>query len=826
MSITNHFLEFEKLVDLSFPKELTTELIVTTLSTDLTAIDIKLISKNFRIIDVITKEEEFFTELAVLCRDKTYAHPEWGSLSGRIKMLFIKRWVPRTFSDSCEMLKPVLGNDYYNFCMLHNTSLDKIIDLSLGLDWAFDIFAVETLARGYLSRVKDDRSISHIAETPQYLYLRIAVFLWYPQNNRSSCSQDDPSDNLSYQELEKIKQCYMDLSTGKISPPSPLQFNAGMKRPQLASCFLLSVDDSMKSLSKNWHDNAIISMNNGGIGITFDSIRHSEIGNHGWSQGVTPWIKIVNEVLATVNQSGKRKGSGAMYLTEWHRDIFEFVDLKNPIGKEELRARDLFYGIMISDLFMQRVAEDGMWSLFCPAKVNELEKTYGVEFEKRYVELEERGLHGHFPHTFKQVRARELWLHIIRSQITTGMPYIVYKDAVNRKSNQKHLGTLRLSNLCSEIMEYVDKDNIASCNLSSIPVSAFVKRKDEKPYFDFEELGQVTRRAIRNLGQVINRNYYPDDIPEIKYANFRNRPIGIGIQDLAGCFALLDLCWDSLEAKELNEKIASTMYYHGMDENVNMAEEFGAHETFPGSPASEGLFQFDLWQSEEIMKKGVNAYSRGIPCEEYDLDALRKRMIKHGLYFCMLFAQMPTASSAHIRGNNESVEPYTQLLFARTVLSGQFTICVPHLVRDLEAIGMWNTSILKHLFANQGSIQDFPIDNLEESVKERMIYLKRKYRTAFELSQRITADLYLDRARYQCQSSSNNLFMKNPTATSVSAYHFYMWRGGAKTGMYYLRQTAGSDPLNFSMDSLKVTTKKNKAELEDTCTINCLSCHS
>ena len=412
----SNFLDFEKFVDKTFPKELTAQQIIITLSTDLAAIDINLISKNFHIIDKIAKEEEFFTELAMLCRDKTYAHPEWGTLSGRIKMLYIKRCVPRTFSDSCEMLKPVLGEDYYNFCMLHRVTLDKIIDLSVGLDWAFDIFAVETLARGYLSRVKDENSVSHIAETPQYLYLRIAVFLWFPQDfclrysahpqylqndiNLGDCSI------LTDDELDKIKQCYMDLATGKISPPSPLQFNAGMKRPQLASCFLLSVDDSMKSLSKNWHDNAIISMNNGGIGITFDSIRHSEIGNHGWSQGVTPWIKIVNEVLATVNQSGKRKGSGAMYLTDWHRDIFEFVDLKNPIGKEELRARDLFYGVMISDLFMKRVAEDGMWSMFCPAKVDGLEKTYGEEFEKRYVDLEEKGLQGHFPHTFKQVRER------------------------------------------------------------------------------------------------------------------------------------------------------------------------------------------------------------------------------------------------------------------------------------------------------------------------------------------------------------------------------------------------------------------------------------
>ncbi len=827
-----NFSNFETLINRSY-NILRANDIVETLSADLAAIDILLISKNFSIIDRIIDEDTFFNELSILCRDKTYAHPEWGLLSGRIKMLRIKRIAPKTFGGSCELLKPVLGEKYYNFCMIHRHTLNTIIDPQKGLDWIFDIFAVETLARGYLSRIKDEKSVSHLAETPQQLYLRIATFLWFPQNNIEMLNDDT---------LQKIKQCYVDLSTGKISPPSPLQFNAGMKRPQLASCFLLSVEDSMQSLSKNWHDSAIISQNNGGIGTCLDSVRHSEIGNHGWSQGITPWVKIINEVLSTVNQSGKRKGSGAMYLTDWHRDIFEFVDLKNPIGKEELRARDLFYGIMVSDLFMQRVADDGMWSMFCPAKSGGLEKTYGKVFEEKYTALKKKGLNGDFPHTFKQVRARDLWLHIIRSQITTGMPYIIYKDAVNRKSNQKHLGTLRLSNLCTEIVEYVDKDNIASCNLSSIPVSAFVKtdNKTNKKYFDFEELGEVTRRAIRNLGQVINRNYYPDDIPQIKYTNFRNRPIGIGIQDLAGCFALLDICWDSDEAKELNEGIARTMYYHGMDENVKMAEEYGAHETFPGSPASHGLFQFDLWDLEEAEKRAKTTktgvfnfddkpYFLLKDHKDHRFAVLRERMMHHGLYFSLLFAQMPTASSAHIRGNNESVEPYTQLLFSRTVLSGQFVICVPHLVRDLEAIGMWNNDILKHLFAHQGSIQTFPIDELEEPIKNRMQYLKKKYRTAFELSQRITADLYLDRARYQCQSSSNNLFMKNPTATSVSAYHFYMWRGGAKTGMYYLRQTAGSDPLNFSVDNLRVTSRKKDTNVKDAdteCTIECLSCHS
>jgi ribonucleoside-diphosphate reductase alpha subunit len=811
---------FELLVDKN--TKLTAKEILDVLSEDLTAVDISLIAKNFDILDSIEKESDFFFELTVLCRDKTYSHPEWGLLSGRVKMLYIKKTTPRSFRESCQMLKPVLDKEYYEFCLKHSDFLENMIDKKQGLDWTFDIFAVETLNRGYLARVKDVKSVIHLAEIPQYLYLRIAAFLWYPRG----------ADHLSEKIISQIKQTYIDLSLGKISPPSPLQFNAGMKKPQLASCFLLSVEDSMASLSKSWHDSAVISMNNGGIGMVFDSVRHSEIGNNGWSEGVTPWIKIVNEVLATVNQSGKRKGSGAMYITDWHRDIFEFVDLKDPLGKDELRARDLFYGIMVSDLFMNRVSKDEMWSVFCPAKSEGLEKTYGKDFEAKYLALEQRGLNGEFPHTFRQVKARELWQHILKSQITTGLPYIIYKDAVNRKNNQKNLGTIRTSNLCTEIMEYVDSDNIASCNLSSIPVSSFVKFRDEEkkkdPYFDFEELGEVTRRALRNLKQVIDRNYYPDEVPQIKYTNFRNRPIGIGIQDLAGCFALMDFCWDSIQAKQLNEKIARVMYYHGMDENVKMAEEFGPYETFQGSPASKGLFQFDLWSLEEFEKRGQTTQTTcryALPCKDFEWNGLRLRMVSEGLYFSLLFAQMPTASSAQIRGNNESIEPYTQLLFARTVLSGQFVICVPHFVRDLEEIGLWNDKMLKHLFANQGSIQTFPEEDLNPSVLFRLQYLKLKYKTAFELSQKVTTNLYLDRARYQCQSSSNNVFMKNPKATNLSAYHFHMWRGGAKTGSYYVRQTAGSDPLNFSMDNLHVTTRKSKND-EQNGVIECLSCHS
>jgi ribonucleoside-diphosphate reductase alpha chain len=804
--------DFEELVtreNRALPEE-----ILITLSQDLSAVDVQVLSNNSLIlISEIENDEIFFFELAVLCKDKAYSHPEWSKLSGRVKMLYIKRSTPKLFGEACKLLEDVMDKNFYFFCISNSSVLEKIVDKSY--DWIFDIFAVETLYLGYLAKTKNQQDVIYNVETPQYMYLRVAAFLWY------SLQPLDPIKNL-----KNIKQCYIDLASGKISAPSPMLFNAGMKRPQMASCFLLSVDDDMRSICKSWHDSAIISMNNGGVGLVYDELRHSEIGNHGLSQGIVPWAKIQNEIMATVNQGGKRKGSATVYICDWHRDILEFIDLKDPLGKEEVRARDLFYGIMVSDLFMNRVAKDEMWSVFCPAKTQGLSKTFGKVFEEKYLLLEQRGLLGEFSQTFRQIKARDLWKHILSSQIKTGMPFIKYKDAVNRKNNQKNLGTIRTSNLCVEIDEYVDKDNIATCNLSSIPVSAFVKYDDKKhPYFDFEELGEVTRRTMRNLGRVIDLNYYPEDVPQIKYSNLRNRPIGIGIQDLAGCFAMMDYCWGSEQAKKLNEKIARTMYYHGMDENVNMAIEYGCYETFAGSPTSQGLFQFDLWTIEENEKKGSTFTVLDLPCNEYKWNVLRERMQKYGLYFSLLFSQMPTATSAHIRCNNESIEPYTQFLSSRTVLSGQFTICVAHLVKDLEDIGMWNDNILHHLFANQGSIQSFPLDDLEPTVVFRMEYLKLKYKTAFELSQKIIVDLYLARARYQCQSSSNNAFMRNPNLISLNAYHFAMWRGGAKTGMYYLRSTPATEALNFSLDAIHVTKRKTETSKNNRESL-CFSCGS
>jgi len=1435
--------------------------LIVDLSLDLPACKIDSIKDDIASTDDIYDENERLETISNICGYKNISHPQWGKLSGRIKMTWLVRNTPSTFFETTKTLETILDRKYFDFCMRHHEILQSFIEEQR--DWVFDKFAMETLVKGYLLKFQ-----GKTVERPSYLYLRVATYLY----------MDDRNEYIE-KSLDDIKKCYNSISEHYISHASPTQFNAGMKRSQLASCFLLNAEDDMRSLAKSWHDTAVISMNNGGIGLAYDSIRHSEIGHQGKSRGIVPWIKIQNEILSTVDQcfapetiiytdmgprkiedintgdkvlgkdgfhrevfksihhtlketdkvyeldikqsitpvivtdkhpiyvikcpkgqgfskiisgqlvpefvnveelsdqyligtpvpvyekdfgnfniddcrmygimigdghitekksecgvclnsdtksdtikfvkkylserlihswvteqagkntitirwsscvtfpitrtmlynaetrskkifdkmlhlpldkvaamlhgimetadgsfrnpngeiyieltslnvienlkyillrtetlcggyirdrvgqthdlpedrgsithkqktyvlripktkwvcdtlamysqvthtpsnalsfivdrgmmwsrinklvesskrpdvmidllmnrdnlekiedqekianyttsiglvhnGGRRPGSGTIYINDWHIDVFEFADLKKPTGNEEYRARDLTYGLMISDEFMRRVKAGEKWSLFCPAKTKHLEKTWGKDFEDQYAELEKLGKAGKIGLGYREVNARDLFNHIVNAQIETGMPFMIYKDAANRKSNQQNLGTIRLSNLCvhgdtliltdqgqlrigdlenqnvnvwngdqwsnvtilktntnqnlltvtldngstldctpqhkfyikttgnsssmveaqnlsigdtlidctipsiniqnngvapedsaaynlgngivnitdiptqsiyntdfrlewiagffdkwgfidndlndgalyathtnyvvlirvrlliqslgvdasittqtasrlqvgsvaandfrlkinnygvtqlqdlglslrklrhipgennatsttmntdvkvlsvtigplnqdtfcftvpinnmgvfngiltgqcTEILEYTDENNIASCNLASIPLSKFVENRQ----FDFEKLGEVTRQTVRNLAQVIDRNYYPDDVPEIKYNNNKNRPIGIGVQDLAGCFALMDYSWTSDEAIKLNEKIARVMYYHAMDENVKMAVEYGFYDNFPGSPSSKGLFQFDLWDLEKLGKDRYNdsnyyfsnKYSKDdlkLPCKDFDWESLRTRMKTSGIYFSLMFAQMPTASTAQILSNNESIEPYTQMMYTRTVTSGCYSICVEHFVNDMEDIGLWDDKTLKHLLVNKGSITNLPEDDLEPHIKFRLKVIKRKYKTAYELSQKDLANLYLSRARYQCQTTSNNLFMSNPNSKKITAFHFHTWRGGAKTGMYYLKQTAKTDAINFSLDNIGVTNSKQANE-------ECISC--
>jgi ribonucleoside-diphosphate reductase alpha chain len=509
----------------------------------------------------------------------------------------------------------------------------------------------------------------------------------------------------------------------------------------------------------------------------------------------------------------------------------------------------MFYALSVSDEFMRRVEKDQDWTLFCPNKVPKLETKWGMDFEIAYRGFEKKVSSGKIVHC-RVIKARELWKKIILTQIETGMPYILYKDAINRKSNQKNLGTTRLSNLCAEITLFTDKDNIASCNLGSIALNSCINwnttttSSSNKPSYNFDELEYLTREMVRNVNQMIDRNYYPQEVPQIKYTNLRNRPIGVGVQGLADVFAILDLPWTSPEARKLNEMIFETMYYGAISESVEMAKEFGAYETFQGSPASEGLFQFDLWDLEKVEKEFENKTKekpfvsskfidkhltkrRGTITDRYNWEKLRADMVKYGMRNSMLMALMPTASSASILGNNESMEAYTQHIYARTVLSGQFVMINNHLVRDFKEIGLWNTEVVRNIWKNSGSVANISEDISDLTTLNRLKFLKEKYLTIFEIPQKVLLDMALDRGRYVCQTQSFNCWMKDPTYTRLNAFHFYGWKGGAKTGMYYLRQTAKTDPTNFSLDSINIPTKKQLKNRNVVCDEEvCVSCSS
>jgi ribonucleoside-diphosphate reductase alpha chain len=784
------------------------------LSTDLENVDVDLIrNKDFETVKSIGDLEKKCEHLAQLCESKAHIHPDWLLLAGRVKVEYLKTIVPTRFSVSCQKLRPILHPEYFQFVCDHSDELDQIIVESR--DYRFNSFAMGNLMKSYLARLKKDEQ-TFIFETPQYMYLRIATYLWYPKGEFSL-----------EKSLENIKDMYNVLSLGQISMASPCMFNAGLFRPQLASCFTMVIGDNMQSISKGWHDTAIISMNSGGIGIDFSSLRHSEIGQHGESGGTVPWIGIYSKILQTVDQGGKRKGSGTGYLGPWHIDIEEFLDLRKPTGPEEMRARHMTYALSIPDEFMRRVENDQMWTLFCPNKAKNLDTTWGLEWELLYAEYEQKVAEGKMTH-YRQIKARDLWRSIIQTQIETGMPFMLYRDAMNRKSNQQNLGTTRLSNLCMEMTLYTDDKTLPSCNLGSVNLAACV----ENGVFDYDLLHRLTRKLVRYINQVIDRTYYPKEIPEIEITNFKNRPLGIGTQALADAFALMDLPWTCKEAREVNELIAETMYHGAVSESMEMAKETGAYETFKGSPASKGLFQFDLWDSEKMEREyskrseALIDYKylqenmqnrRGTVSDRYDWETLRKDMMTHGLKNSLLIALMPTASSASILGNNECFEPYTRHVYARTVLSGQYIVVNPHLVVDLQKINLWNGNTIKQIMKDGGSIADLPYDGLEEWQISRLKFLKIKYLTVFEISQRVLLDMALDRGRYVCQTQSLNCWMKDPDFTKLSAYHFYGWKGGAKTGMYYMHQPARVDPMNPALNSIVSEERKNIICTDDVC---------
>ena len=752
------------------------------------SLDVELIREVLESVSTLPNETSYF-ELSKACADKTIMHPDWALLGGRIQIHGLRQQIKMSFSDAVKRYPEIYCKEYADFVLQNKTQLEEM--LVPERDMMFDTFGYSTLFKSYLLRKYEPTSQNQTPiylETPQYMYLRIATYLWFPH-------------------LKRIKQCYDRLSKGEYSHASPTAYNAGTHRPQLSSCFLMSIEDSMEGLSKSWRDCAIISKNTGGLGCDYGSIRHSNIGYFGKSKGIINWLKIKQEILRSVDQGGRRKGSGTMYIPAWHIDIGEFLDLRKNTGPDEMRARDLFQALWVSDLFMKRVQANGDWSLFCPQHAPGLSDTWGEEFEKLDEKYEISKKYS------KQIKAQELWKKIVLAQKETGMPFMLYKDSCNRKSNQKNLGTIKCSNLCVEIVEYTSKDEIASCNLAAVVLpKCVVSEQGGQKVFDFDKLSQLTQELVKNLNQTIDRNYYPKGIPEIPYANLKNRPIGIGVQGLADTFALLDIVWESDVARRLNKQIFEVMYYAALQQSIELSKILGSYPSFQGSPASSGLFQFDLWRRD---KKGEGDTHLYYTDEEWD--TLRKQMVKHGLRNSLLIALMPTASTAQILRNNEAFEPFSQVIYMRSVLSGTFVIVNRHLVSDLEKIGMWSSQTVQNILRKNGSMSGLEASpGSTDATRSRLAFLKEKYKTAYEISQKTLLQMAIDRGEYVDQSQSFNAwFGPDVTYQQITSFHFYGWENGMKTGMYYLRQPALANPINYALDSVDIAKNNKCKDVED-----------
>ena len=691
-------------------------------------------------------------------------HPDYAQLASRIAVSNLHKATKKSFTDTMkdlhEYVDPITGEnasliaeDVWEIIQKNSELLDSSIIYDR--DFSYDFFGFKTLERSYLLKIE-----GQIAERPQQMLMRVAVGI----------HKDD---------MDSAIETYNMMSEGWFTHATPTLFNAGTPKPQMSSCFLLTTkEDSISGIYDTLKQCAKISQNAGGIGLAIHDIRATGSyikGTNGTSNGIVPMLRVFNDTARYVDQGGgKRKGSFAVYIEPWHADIFDFLDLRKNHGKEEQRARDLFYALWTPDLFMKRVEENGDWTLMCPNECPGLADSWGPEFEALYTKYEAEGKGR------KTMKAQDLWFKILESQVETGTPYMLYKDAANGKSNQQNLGTIRSSNLCTEIIEYTSPDEVAVCNLASIAVPKFVK---EDRTFDHDKLFEVTYRVTRNLNRVIDRNYYP--IPEARNSNMRHRPIGLGVQGLADAFILMRFPFDSDEARQLNKDVFETIYYAACTASKDMAKEEGAYETFPGSPASEGKLQFDMWDVT--------------PSDRWEWDILKEEIKEHGMRNSLLMAPMPTASTAQILGNNECFEPYTSNIYTRRTLSGEFIVVNKHLLRDLTKLGLWDDDMKNRLIAANGSIQN--IDEIPEN-------LKVLYRTAWEIPQRAILDMAADRGAYICQSQSLNIFMENVNNSKLTSMHFYAWKKGLKTGMYYLRTKAATDAIKFTVDKKYKTQPK------------------
>lgn len=709
---------------------------------------------------------------AEIAATKATNHPDYSKLAARIAISNLHKTTSESFSNTMKRLytyidpktganASLIGSDTYEVIRNNAAKLDAIIDYSR--DYTYDFFGYKTLERAYLMKLD-----GHIVERPQHMLMRVAV-------------------GIHKEDLESVIETYHLLSEKWFTHATPTLFNAGTPKPQLSSCFLLTTqEDSIEGIYDTLKQTALISQSAGGIGISVHDVRAKGSyikGTNGTSNGLVPMLRVFNDTARYVDQGGgKRKGAFAVYLEPWHPDVFDFLDLKKNTGKEELRARDLFYAMWTPDLFMKRVEKDEEWSLFCPSECPGLSEAYGEEFERLYEKYERDGK------ARKTIKAQDLWFTILESQTETGTPYMLYKDAANSKSNQKNLGTIKSSNLCTEIMEYTSKDEVAVCNLASIALPKYIINGK----FDHQKLYDVTYTATKNLNKVIDINYYP--VKEAENSNLRHRPIGLGVQGLADTFVMLRMPFESHEAKQLNKDIFETIYFAAMTASKDMAKKDGPYPTFKDSPVSKGIFQFDMW--------GVKPESN-----RWDWDSLKDEVIKHGVRNSLLVAPMPTASTAQILGNNESFEPFTSNLYVRRVLSGEFMVVNKYLLEDLIQLGLWDDNMKQQIMAANGSIQN--IDEIPQNIKDL-------YKTVWEISQKKVIDMSADRGAYICQSQSLNIHMQDPNFGKLTSMHFHAWRSGLKTGMYYLRTKAAKDATKFTISTEMVKPKlQPKAKVDD-----------
>jgi ribonucleoside-diphosphate reductase alpha chain len=717
--------------------------------------------------------------LAQQCATMATQHPDVQTLGSRIVISNHQKNTTDNWGDILTQLYefkdvhgesyPMLNKEFYTFAMENMEVLMSMIDYNR--DYLIDYFGFKTLEKAYLMRIN-----GVILERPQHVWMRLAVGLY--------CNNSYPIDV----KLKYIKQNYDYISSKYFVHATPTLYHIGTPKQQLSSCYLIAMqDDSMEGIFDTLKDCAVISKYAGGIGLHIHNIRSEGAhirGTNGFSSGIGPMLRVYNMTARYSNQSGKRPGSFAIYVEPWHADIMAFLDLKKNHGDEEARARDLFYAMWIPDLFMERVQSNGTWSLMCPDRSRGLADVYGDEFKVLYEKYEADGNY------IRQVPARDVWVKIIESQIETGTPYMLFKDHVNRKTNQANLGVIKSSNLCVEIMEYSSPDETAVCNLCSVGLPAMVR--DGR--FDYKELENVVSLLVRNLNQIIDMNFYPTE--KTKRSNLRHRPVGIGVQGLADTFMLLDIPFHSEAAMVINRDIFETMYYAALKSSMEIAKEEGRYSTFEGSPLSKGIFQFDMW--------GVR------PSARYNWDELRKDIMEHGVRNSLLIAPMPTASTSQILGYNECFEPFTNNIYARKTLAGEFVVINKYLIREMVELGIWNNEIKNVILASKGSIQKLNLVELSKGklTIEKAQHMKAKYKTVWEIPMKHVIDMARDRGAFICQSQSMNLWMEEPTFNKITSMHFYSWKQGLKTGMYYLRTKSKATAQQFTIDPEQIKKAK------------------